>query len=290
MASTRQIKSRIRSVSSNKQITKAMELVAASKLRKAQEETLRTRQYSDMARDLLASVGERRDVRQHELFAKREIKSRIVIVMTSDRGLAGAFNANVLKLLAKQLQADDAKNISTTVLAIGKKGAQFVSKLHDVEAVGVYEAASIEDTTELRAILTTVVDAFRSKEVDSVEVITTRFVNSFTQTAQQFNLLPAGIEDAEKLPVGGVPGYAKFEPTIEAVLDYVTVRLIEAQLFQALLDARASEHAMRRVAMKNASDNAGDIVDDLTLEMNKVRQAAITQELSEISAGVEAMK
>lgn len=290
MPSTRQIKSRIRSVKSNKQITKAMELVAASKLRKAQDATQKTRQYSEMARDILASLSDLTDVKRHELFAKRDIKSRIVIVMTSDRGLAGAYNANALKLLTKQLREDDDANIDTTVIAIGKKGAQFVSKLRDVEALGVYQAGDETTVDQMRPILTTVVDMFRKQEVDSVEVITTRFENSFTQTANQFNILPAGFDEAEKLEDGGVPPYAVFEPSAEEVLSYVTVRLIEARLFQAALDARASEHAMRRVAMKNASDNAGDIVDALTLEMNKVRQAAITQELSEISAGVEAMK
>lgn len=290
MASTRQIKSRIRSVSSNKQITKAMELVAASKLRKAQDATLKTRQYSDMARDILASLSDLTDVKRHQLFEKRPVKSRIVIVMTSDRGLAGAFNANALKLLTKQLREDDAANIDTTVIAVGKKGAQFVSKLRDVEALGVYEAGDVVTTDTIRPILTTVVDMFRKQEVDIVEVITTRFENSFTQTATQFSVLPAGFDQAQKAEEGGVPPYASFEPSAEEVLDYITVRLIEAQIFQAMLDARASEHAMRRVAMKNASDNAGDIVEALTLEMNKVRQAAITQELSEISAGVEAMK
>lgn len=290
MASTRQIKSRIRSVSSNKQITKAMELVAASKLRRAQESTLRTRQYSDMARDILASLNDLTDVKQHELFEKRDVKSRIVIVMTSDRGLAGAFNANVLKQLTKQLREDDTANIDTTVIAVGKKGAQFVSKLRDVEALGVYEAGDTINADTVRPILTTVVDMFRKKEVDRVDVITTRFKNSFTQTIEQFGILPAGFEQGQKAETGGVPAYASFEPSAEEVLDYITVRMIEAQIFQALLDARASEHAMRRVAMKNASDNASDIVEALTLEMNKVRQAAITQELSEISAGVEAMK
>lgn len=290
MASTRQIKSRIRSVSSNKQITKAMELVAASKLRRAQDATLKTRQYSDMAQDILASLSDLTDVRRHELFEKRDVKSRVIIVLTSDRGLAGAFNANALKLLTKQLRKDDEAKIGTTVIAVGKKGAQFVSKLRDVEALGVYEAGDNITTDTIRPILTTVVDMFRKKEVDQVDVITTRFENSFTQTAEMFGVLPAGIDQGQKAESGGVPPYASFEPSAEEVLDYITVRLVEAQIFQALLDARASEHAMRRVAMKNASDNASDIVDALTLEMNKVRQAAITQELSEISAGVEAMK
>jgi len=292
MASTRQIKSRIRSVSSNKQITKAMELVSASKLRRAQEAVLRSREFAESARDILGSIAQLTDVQKHDLYTKRPIKSRVIIVITSDRGLAGAYNANVLKALTKQLREDDEKKIGTTVIAVGKKAAQFVSKLSDVEALGVYESGDTVTPGGVRTILMTVVDMFNKKEVDSVEVITTKFVNSFTQTTEQFNLLPAGVtveaNEAEK--TAPCMKDVLFEPRPGEVLDYITLRLLGARLFQAMLDGLASEHAMRRVAMKNASDNATDIVDALTLEMNKVRQGAITQELSEISAGVEAMR
>jgi F-type H+-transporting ATPase subunit gamma len=216
------------------------------------------------------------------------VKNRLVIVITSDRGLAGAYNANALKLLTKQLREDDAKHINTDVITIGRKGSQFVAKLKDVEARGSYEVSEEATVDEVRPVLLTIVDMFRKEEIDSVEVISTRFINSFTQTAEMQNLLPAGTKDIEGMPA---PKRAMtFEPNPEEVLDYATTRLVEAHLYQAILDAHASEHAMRRVAMKNASDNAGEIVDALTLEMNKVRQAAITQELAEISGGVEAMK
>lgn len=291
MSSTRQIKSRIRSVKSNKQITKAMELVAASKLRKAQEAAVKSREFAMSAREILGSIAQLTDVRKHELYDKRPIKSRIIVVMTSDRGLAGAYNANALKLLVRQLREDDEKGIGSMVIAIGRKGAQFVSKLSDVEALGIYDAGDNVTPDDVRTILMTAVDLFRQQEVDSVEVITTRFVNSFTQEAERFNLLPAGaIESAEEASESSRDMKdVLFEPRPGEVLDYITLRFLEAELYQAMLDSLASEHAMRRVAMKNASDNATDIVDALTLEMNKVRQGAITQELSEISAGVEAM-
>lgn len=287
MASTRQIKSRIRSVSSNKQITKAMELVASSKLRKAQEKTVATRRYTDTALEVMSALSATVDVRQSPLFEERPIKNRLVIVITSDRGLAGAYNANALKLLTKQLREDDAASIGTNVMTIGRKASQFVSKLRDVEAQGAYQVDENVTVDALRPILNNVIGMFRRKEIDAVEVITTRFVNSFIQTAEMMRLLPAGTEEIEGVEK---PVDILFEPSPEEVLDYVAIRLVEAHLYQAMLDARASEHAMRRVAMKNASDNAGDIVDALTLEMNKVRQAAITQELAEISGGAEAMK
>lgn len=286
MASTRQIKSRIRSVSSNKQITKAMELVASSKLRRAQERTQATRRFNDAALDILATLAATTDVRLSPLYEKRKTKNRLIIVLTSDRGLAGAYNANALKQLVQKVRSDDERGINTTVITVGRKAAHFVAKLRDVEAHSSYQLGEHVTVDDVRPILKTAVDMFLRGEVDNVKVITTRFVNSFTQTAELMNLLPAGPKVIESHHSVGDP---KFEPSTEEVLDYVTTRLVEAQLYQAVLDARASEHAMRRVAMKNASDNASEIVDALTLEMNKVRQAAITQELSEISAGVEAM-
>lgn len=288
MASTRQIKSRIRSVRSNRQITKAMELVAASKLRKAQERTQATRRYTDAALEVLNALADTTDVARSPLYEVRPIKNRLVIVLTSDRGLAGAYNANALKLLTKRLREDDGKKINTTVITVGRKGSSFVAKLRDVEARGSYHIGDDVLVSEIRPILLSAVDMFKNKEVDSVEVITTRFVNSFTQTAEMENILPAGTGDIEGMEKPRTD--MLFEPDAEEVLDYATIRLIEAHLYQAVLDARASEQAMRRVAMKNASDNAGEIVDALTLEMNKVRQAAITQELAEISGGAEAMK
>jgi F-type H+-transporting ATPase subunit gamma len=288
MASTRQIKSRIRSVRSNRQITKAMELVAASKLRKAQERTLATRRFTDAAIEVLNALSATTDVARSPLYAIRPVKNRVVIVITSDRGLAGAYNSNALKLLTKQLREDDANKIDTTVITVGRKGSHFVAKLRDVEARGSYHISEQVTVDEIRPILLNVVDMFKKEEVDSVEVISTKFVNSFTQTAELSNLLPAGTSEIEGLDKPKAD--MLFEPDAEEVLDYATTRLIEAHLYQAILDARASEQAMRRVAMKNASDNAADIVDALTLEMNKVRQAAITQELAEISSGAEAMK
>jgi len=293
MPSTRQIKSRIKSVKSNKQITKAMELIAASKLRKAQEAALKTRDYADMARDILSSLSTVSDIAKHPMFQKREIKSRLVILVTSDRGLAGAYNSNVHRIFTKQLKADSESGVMTKVITIGKKSARFTAKLQNCESVGAYPSSDKLKQSDIRPIVQTVSDAFADQSIDTVELIGTKFVNSFTQTAYMQTLLPAGIETLNDPSDESDPRQhrdMKFEPNTEEVLNYVLIKLIEAQLFQTLLDSNASEQAMRRVAMKNASDNASDIVDDLTLEMNKVRQAAITQELSEISAGAESLK
>ena len=288
MASTRQIKSRIRSVKSTKQITKAMELVAASKLRRAQEATLASRLYSDTARELLTHLSHITDVQHNIFFTKRALKSRLVIVVTSDRGLAGSYNANVLKQLTQIIKTDQDERIKDYVICVGRKGAQFVSKLKGVELVGVYQSLPEHLTaTDVRPILSSAVQLYLTGEVDTVDIVTTKFINSLTQTTYRLPLLPAGFVETE---VSHDIATSSFEPSVEEVLNGATERLLEAQLFQALLDAAASEHSMRRTSMKNATDNAGDIIDDLTLEMNKVRQAAITQELAEISGGAEAMK
>lgn len=288
MASQRQLKSRIRSVKSTKQITKAMQMVAASKMRRAQDATKATAPYTQTARDILANLAQQGATEGHPLFETREVKSRLLIVIASDKGLAGAYNANVAKLYLRELIADDSKGVASKSIAIGRKVTHFVTRLKDAELVGAYE--DLPDKLqgfELQAALDTAYSMFIAGEVDAVDVVYTEFISSVTQTPIVERLLPAGSVDPT-LETG--MREALFEPDTETVLESVVYRLVGAQLFQAFLDARASEHSMRMLAMKNATDNAGDLIDDLTLEMNKARQAAITQELAEISGGAEAMK
>lgn len=287
MASTQVLKSRIRSVKSTKQITKAMQLVAASKMRRAQEATKASAPYTLAARELLTALSKHTSVSGHQLFAKRPVKTRLLIVIASDKGLAGAYNSNIVKTYTQQLQKDDKAGIKNTTIAIGRKASQFVSRIKDTQVLGVYEdLPDRPDGSELRAILDSAHVKFTAGEVDAVDVIYTDFVSSISQMPRVQRVLPAGFDSAEE---PGVASDATYEPSTEEVLDGVVYRLVSAQIFQALLDARASEHSMRMLAMKNATDNASDLVDDLTLAMNKARQGAITQELAEISGGVEAL-
>lgn len=288
MPSTRQLKSRIRSVKSNKQITKAMELVAASKLRRAQDASRSSSAYALASRELLTQLGNVTDVQRFPFFEKRKVEARLAILITSDRGLAGAYNANAIKQFVQLLERDKKAGITTQAICVGRRGAQFAARIKGVEVVGVYTGMPDHITAnDFRPLLVNAVDHFLEGKVDAVDIITTRFVNSFIQTAETIPLLPAVFEVTE---VSKDMQQATFEPSVEVVLEGAVIRLLEAQLYQALLDAKASEESMRRVAMKNATDNASELVDDLTLEMNKVRQAAITQELAEISSGAEAMK
>ncbi|MFZ1301520.1 MAG: ATP synthase F1 subunit gamma [Candidatus Microsaccharimonas sp.] len=287
MANTQALKHRIRSVKSTKQITKAMQLVAASKMRKAQEATKASAPYTDAARELLTALSSHTSVKTHPLFKHRPVKKRLVILIASDKGLAGAYNSNVLKLYTNELRGDEKAGIETTTLTIGRKAAQFVSRVKNIDVLGSYQdLPDRPDGSELRAILNTTRDLFVAGDVDAVDVIYTDYVSSVTQQAIVTRVLPAGFE-ATDTPV--VTRDVTYEPSAEEVLNGIAFRLVAAQLFQALLDARASEYSMRMIAMKNATDNASDLIDDLSLAMNKARQGAITQELAEISGGVEAM-
>lgn len=288
MASQQQLKSRIRSVKSTKQITKAMQMVAASKMRRVQDATKATTPYTTTAQAILANLASQGATHGHPLFEVRDVKSRLLIVIASDKGLAGAYNANVAKQYLREIIADDKSGVHTKTIAIGRKVTSFVTRLKGADLVGAYEDLPDKlEGYELQAALDTAYNLFIDGEVDAVDVVYTDFISSVVQTTLTERLLPAGSVN----PATG-DGFreAKFEPDAETVLQNVVYRLVNAQLFQAFLDARASEHSMRMLAMKNATDNAGDLIDDLTLEMNKARQAAITQELAEISGGAEAMK
>ena len=288
MASTRQLKGRIRSVKSTKQITKAMQMVAASKMRRAHDATKATSEYTRTANELLSYLSSQGATKRHPLFQKRPVKGRLIIVMAADKGLAGAYNANIMKAYIQALRDDDANGVRNETIAVGRKASQFVTRLKDTEVCGTYtDLPDQPEGSEFYAILNTVVAMFEETKVDAVDIIYTKFVSSMTQTAVVERILPAGFV---KTDVTAFVRDATYEPNTEVVLEGVARRLVGAEIYQALLDARASEHSMRMLAMKNATDNASDLVDDLTLEMNKARQAAITQELAEISGGAEAMK
>ena len=286
MASTITLKRRITSIGSTRQITKAMELVSASKLRRAQEYAQRSRDYRDLAYDLLRKLNAMSEVERLPLFRKRTVKNRLYVVITSNTGLAGAYNSNILKLLAEGLRADQANKTRSHVITIGSKGAQFVRRLQDVDLLAAYPPLGDQPTAnDVRPILNMVIDQYIAGQIDEVRVLFTDFKSNLVQQAQSLQVLPAPLMDVDS---DAVP-ISNFEPDVETVVHEVTTRLIEAQIWQAVLESLASEHAMRMIATKNATDNANDLIDDYTLELNTARQAAITQELAEISGGVEAL-
>lgn len=289
MASTRQLKTRIRSVKNTKQITKAMQMVAASKMRKAQEAQSAGKAYYDLASELLAYFASQGITDEHPLFVVRPIEKRLVIAIASDRGLAGSYNVNVIKNAIEQVKSDKAHKIETHVIEIGQKVGQAMAKINNLNRMGTYtDLPDNPDGTEMVSVVKSAIQMFKDGKFDAVDVVYTQFINSMKQEVVAKRLLPAGVDcDIE---VSKTLQEAKYEPSPKEVLDGVAARLIKAKLFQCMIEARASEHSMRMMAMKNATDSASDIADDLTLEMNKARQAAVTQELSEISGAVEAMK
>jgi len=289
VANTITLKRRIASIRNTRQITKAMELVSSSKLRRAQTAALATRAYREAASALLARLSSVSEVERQPLFATRPVRHRLYVVITSSTGLAGAYNANVLKQLASGIRRDQADKVKSSVITIGSKGAQFVRRLSGVELLAYYPSFGDEPTeTQIQPILNTLVAGYTDAAVDEVVLIYTMFRSSITQEAVSAQLLPAHLDAADGQAANN-SALMNFEPDVETVIHQAGARLIQAQIWQALLESQASEHAARAIAMKSATDNANDLIEDYTLEYNTARQGAITQELAEISGGAEAL-
>jgi F-type H+-transporting ATPase subunit gamma len=290
MASRQQIKRRISSTKNMKQITRAMQMVAASKLRHAQEAVVKPREYARLAREVLTRLRKlAADDSEYHLFTPRmAVKNRLLIVIASDITLAGAYNSNVIRQMVAELRADRDKGIKTSVIAIGRQAANAASRIAGVNVEAVYQELPDHPTADdLRPILNSAVALFVDEKADAIDLIFTQFKSTVSQKVVVQKFLPAGFDEED---LSDDIASAEVEPSPEELLQAATLRLLEAQIYQAILDAFASEHSMRMLAMKNATDNASDIIDDLTLEYNNARQAAITQELAEITGGAEALK
>lgn len=294
MAKIHAIRRRIKSVQNIHQITKAMEMVAASKLRRAQEAALHSRLYATTAREIVQGLEAIGTSLAHPLLMERPVTNQTLIIFTSDRGLAGAYNTNVLRQVTQLLKSPPARqpglpDQTFNAIVIGQKGAKFINRLKDSVALSaVYTNWPTQPTSaDIRPIAKSIMERFAGQTTDRVTLVYTNFISLGKQEARSDQLLPLA------LPAPAViPGYHNeflFEPSPLQVLSYVLPRLVELQIYQAALEAAASEHSMRMMAMKNASDNAEDITSDLTLLFNGARQAAITQELAEISAGTAAI-
>src|SRR5579884_2828666 len=223
MASMITLKRRVKSVRNMRQITKAMELVAASKLRRAQEYAQRSRDYRDLAYDLLRRLNAISEVSRQPLFIKRKVKSRLYLVITSNMGLAGAYNANTLRLLTRRLEEDEKAGIKSNVITVGSKGAQFVRRLSGVNLIAVYPPFSDQPTVnEMRPILNTIIEKYEEASVDDVQIIYTVYKSAVTQEAVSLSILPAPLPDELDEP----SSISNFEPDVETVIEQVTTRLI----------------------------------------------------------------
>lgn len=292
MANLKEVRNRIKSVSSTQQITKAMKLVSATKLRKAQGAIVQMRPYANKLKAIMQNLSDSIDSPELAVyFQEREVKKVLMVVITSDRGLCGAFNANVCKL-AKHTLVSELQQVyqagQVTIMPIGKKGQEYFSKdrnvtidsqfrdlFQDLNAEAVFEAGE------------QVMESYRDGSFDKVIVIYNQFKNAASQILTAEQLLPVAKPAQEE--VSGSKGDYVFEPSKSDLLGELIPRSLKTQLYKACIDSFASEHGARMVAMEKATENAGDLLKNLRLQYNQARQAAITKELSEIVGGAAAM-
>ena len=284
MANIRDLRRRIKSIKNIQQITKAMKAVSAGRMRRAQESVLAARPFAKRVRDVLGRVGSASAGMKHPLLAVREPKKVAFIVVTADRGLCGGFNANIIKKAVLEM-----KNFpSVEVVAIGRKVRDYCKRRDYIiakEYVGIGEAA---DAGLARQVAGFVMDKYKSEEYDAVYLVYSQFVNVLVQKPMIHKLLPAEPPEGE----GGGDKLVNyiFEPEAEDIMGKLLPMYVENTLFQAMLEAKAGEHSARMTAMDNATSSASDMIESLTLSMNRARQAAITKEISEIVGGAAALE
>ncbi len=282
MASQRDIQRRIGAVKNIQQITRAFQFIAASKLRRAQDSTLAARPYSDKIDEVLADLAAVLSAEDHPLLAEREEGRRLIVLMTSDRGLAGPLNTNIIRFAAREITEHSG---DLAVVTVGRKGRDAMRRARvPIEAhfAGYGDRPAFSDVIPLARLVT---DEFIDGSAGVVDVVYTRFESTLSQRPAIDRLLPVEpTEDSE-----GIPGNQfLFEPSPSTVLEQLLPRYVATRLYQAVLEAKASEESSRMVAMKNATENADELVEDLTLSYNKVRQTNITREMIEIASGASA--
>jgi F-type H+-transporting ATPase subunit gamma len=295
MPGSKEIRTKIKSVQNTRKITKAMEMVAASKMRRAQERMRHARPYGEKIRNVAAHISRANPEYRHPFLVERDSVKRVgIIVVTADKGLCGGLNTNVLRLALSNIREWEAAGEEIEACAIGNKGLGFLQRLG---ANVVSQVTGLGDRPNMEKLIGAVkvmLDGYTTDRFDRLVIFYTRFINTMKQEPVMEQLLPLS---AEQIRVTAGAGEATpagtwdyiYEPDAAAVLDQVLTRYIEALIFQAVAENMASEQSARMVAMKSASDNAGNVIDELTLIYNKSRQASITKELSEIVGGAAAV-
>lgn len=286
MPNPREIRRRIRGVRNIAQITRAMEMVSASKMRRAQQRVTASRPYAERLQGVIADLSslqlDAQEQAEYPLLQQRPVAKSAVILITPDRGLTGPLNANILRRATRYVVSE--AGVPVEVVAAGKKGRDFMVRTRQdvvAEFTNLGDNVSLND---LRPITQIVIDDFVSGKVDAVHVVYAKFVNTLSQVPEVKQVLPIVQPEG-----GGEYSDYIFEPSPEGVLQELLPRFVEIQIYQAMLESIASEHSARMVAMRNASQNAKDLVSDLTLSLNKARQAQITNEVAEIAAGAAAV-
>jgi len=288
MPSLRDIKRKITSVKKTQQITKAMKMVAAAKLRRSQERVIAARPYSRKMLSVIASLAARVERAQHALLAKREPKKVKLVVLTSDRGLCGAYNTNIIRKAVEAARVFQAQGKEVRINIVGRKGRDFFRKRSQYSLGQSWSDIGMINYDKAAAIGKVIVDRFAAGETDEVYLLYNEFKSVIQQKVTLEKLLPVE-PPAEADPFTASVDYL-YEPSAEAILSSILPKHIEVQVYRALLESQASEMGARMTAMDSATRNAKDMIERLTLKFNKQRQAAITKEISEIVGGAEALK
>ena len=290
MSSGKEIRNQIKSVQNTQKITKAMEMVAASKMRKAQERMAENRPYARKMRDVVGHVAQAELEYRHPYLVERENPERVgYIIVSTDRGLCGGLNINAFKKAVGSMKQWHEQGVEIDVCTIGKKAQSFFRRIGS-NIVG--SATDIGDKPQLSDLLGTIgvmLEAYDEGKIDRLFIVENDFVNTMTQEPNVSQLLPAEVRDEDGTSDSDYGWDYLYEPDAQDVLDHIMTRYVESLVYQAVVENIACEMASRMIAMKSASDNAGEIIDDLQLAYNKARQAAITQEISEIVAGADAV-
>ena len=296
MASGKELRTKIKSVENTKKITKAMEMISVSKMRKAQERMRAARPYSEKIRNIAANLGEANPEYVHAFMKPNDAKVVGMIVVTTDKGLCGGLNTNVLRGVTNKLRDIQTAGMTTQAVAIGNKGLGFLGRIGANVVAHVTQLGDRPHLERLIGPVKVVLDAYAKGEVNAVYLSYTRFINTMKQEVVMEQLLPlSAVQMQEQTRASEAASGAKhgwdyiYEPDAQTVIDDLLVRYVEALVFQAVAENMASEHAARMVAMKAATDNAGNVIGELKLVYNKTRQAAITKELSEIVSGAAAI-
>jgi len=286
MAVGKEIRTKIGSIKNTQKITSAMQMVAASKMRKAQEKMHAARPYADKIRHVISHIAAAHSEYQHPYLSEREVKRVGIIVISSDRGLCGGLNVNLFKETMRKMEALNNDSIESDLCTIGSKGASFFRRFKNGLVAEVGHLGDQPSLSDLIGTVKVMLDAFADGTIDQIFISYNRFVNTMTQEPTVEQLVP--IVRSEEKELQHYWDYL-YEPESKSVLDGLMKRYIESLVYQGVVENNASEQAARMIAMKSATDNAGDLINELQLIYNKARQAAITQEISEIVGGAAAL-
>jgi len=286
MSGAKEIRGKIKSIKNTQKITKAMEMVAASKMRKAQERMRASRPYAEKMRNVIAHLHQAHAEIKHPYMLERELKRVGYIVVTSDRGLCGGLNVNLFKKTINDMKAHHDNGIAIDVVPVGRKAVDFFKRQNANVLADASQLGDSPRINDLIGAIKVMLDAFSEGKIDALYMVSNEFVNTMTQTPNVLQMLPISGSADEKLKHHWDYIY---EPDSKAILDDLLKRFVESQVYQGVVENIACEMSARMIAMKSATDNAGDIISDLETVYNKARQGAITQEISEIVAGASAV-